>query len=198
MRRQRRTAALLVIAWIGLASTASAQERKGFWFDIDGGAGSMRLSSDNGSGPREWNGVGALAAGWAVNPRLLAGFEMRIMTLDVTGFVVGTMDVYNVMGRVAYYPYASRGFFVKGAAGGTFIDLNVDQQGTTFTANIAKGPGLGAGVGYDVYLGRGFSLTPAVTYWYGRTGSLNILGETFFDGGWTHDVIDMTIGVSFH
>lgn len=188
---------VLAFICLGWSSTATAQERRGFWFDIDAGVGSVRVSSDRESGPRGWEGIGTLAAGWAVNPRLLAGVEMRIMSLDVTGDIVGTADVYNVMGRVAYYPNASRGFFVKGAAGGSFIDLNIDQQGTTFTANIAKGLGLGAGVGYDIYLGRGFSVTPAVTYWYGRMDGLNIFGETYLTG-WSHDVIDMTIGVSFH
>src|SRR5262249_34098922 len=142
MRTRRCVAAALALACIGLSS-ASAQERRGFWFEIDGGVGSAHVSSDNGSGPRGSNGVGALAAGWALSPKLLAGFEMRIMSLDVTGDIVGTMDVYDVMGRVAYYPYPSRGFFVKGMTGGSFINLNVDRQGTTFTATIAKGLGLG-------------------------------------------------------
>jgi hypothetical protein len=197
MRTQHCAAAVLVVVCVGLASTATAQERKGFWFDLEFGIGSIRVGSDNGHGPRGWDGVGAFAVGWALNPRLLAGMELRLTTLGVSGDVVGTIDVYDVLARVAYYPYSSRGFFVKGAAGGSFIDLNMDQQGTTFTATIAKGLGLGAGAGYDFYVGRGFSLTPAVTYWYGRTDGLKILGGTFFPG-WSHDVIDMTIGVSFH
>lgn len=193
----RSAAAVLLIACMGVASTASAQERKGFWFDLESGVGSVHVSSDSGSSDRMWGGIGSLAAGWAVTSRLLAGVEMRLTSLDVSGDIVGTVDLYNVTGRVAYYPYRSRGFFVKGAAGGTFVDLNIDQQGTTFTATIAKGLGLGAGVGYDFYVGRGLSFTPAVTYWYGRTGGWKVFGETFF-AGWSHDVVDMTIGVSFH
>ena len=185
------------MAFMGLSSTASAQERKGFWFEMNPGVGWMHVSTDSGSGPHGWDSVGAFAVGWALSPRFLAGMEMRLTTLGVSGDIVGTMDVYDVLGRVAYYPYSSRGFFVKGAAGGSFVDLNMDQQGTTFTANIAKGLGLGGGVGYDFYVGRGISFSPAVTYWYGRTGGLKVMGDTFFPG-WSHNVVDMTIGVSFH
>ena len=70
-------------------------------------------------------------------------------------------------------------------------------MGTTLTANVGKGVGLGAGAGYDWYLGRGFSLTPSVTYWYGRSGDFRFLGQTFFTD-WSQNVVDVTIGVSFH
>src|SRR5262245_41161126 len=115
MRTSRVAAAIVVAMSIGWSSSATAQERKGFWFDFDPGIGSVRVSSNSGSGDSMWGGVGALAAGWALNPRLLAGVEMRLMTLDVSGDIAGTMDVYDVLGRVAYYPYSSRGLFVKGA-----------------------------------------------------------------------------------
>ena len=196
-RRSRVVVAALALSCLAWSATAAAQERTGFWFDVDLGAGSVGLSSDVGDSSRTWGAVGRFGAGWAVNPQLLAGFEMGITTLDVSGDLTGTLDVYNVMGRVAYYPSPSKGLFVKGAVGGSFLDLNIEDRGTTLTANVSSGLGLGAGVGYDVYLGRGFSLTPGVSYWYGRTGDVKIFGETLF-ADWSHNVVDLTIGLSFH
>jgi hypothetical protein len=197
MRTQRHAAAVLVIACIGLASTASAQERKGFWFEFDGGVASARISAGNFDDSRGWTGGGGLALGWAVNPRLLAGFELRVTPLDIVGPIEGEVGMYLVGARLAFYPSPSRGFFVKSTIGGSFLDLSYEDSGTTLTAEIGKGLGLGAGVGYDWYLGRGFSLTPSVTYWYGRTGDFRLAGQTFFPD-WSHDILDLTIGVSFH
>ena len=188
---------LVALALLGWPSNAGAQERKGFWFDADFGAASISASANGTNGSRTSTGIFGLALGWAVTPRVLTGVDMRIVVLDVTGDVSGYADVYNVTARVMYYLRPSSGFFVKGTIGGSFIDFDIDAQGTRLTANVSKGLGLGAGVGYDWYLGRGFSLTPAVTYWYGRTGDVRYIGQTLFTD-WSHNVVDATIGISFH
>lgn len=132
-----------------------------------------------------------------MNPRLLVGFDWRFATFDIIGPIPGTVTVSNVGGRVAYYPSRSRGVFVKGTIGGSFVDLDIERSGTRLTANVGKGFGAGGGVGYDWYLGKGFALTPSVTYWYGRAGDFRFVGQTFFPD-WSHNVLDMTIGISFH
>jgi outer membrane protein with beta-barrel domain len=197
MRTQRRTAAVFVIACLGLAPTASAQERKGFWFDFQVGAASIDVSANGVSPSRDWGGTAGFALGWALRPNLLAGVETRFVAGEITGTVDAEIDVYNVMGGVRFYPRPRSGFFVQGSAGGSFVDLNVEAQGTTLTANVGKGLGLSGGVGYDFYLGRGFSLTPALTVWYGRVGDIRFIGETLFSQ-WRHNAVDLTIGVSFH
>jgi hypothetical protein len=190
-------AAMLVIACMGLSSTASAQERKGVWFDFGVGIGSLGISATNFDDGRTGTGVVGLGLGWAATSRVLVGLDMRVAPVEIVGPIDSTVFAYNVGARVAYYPLARRGLFVKGTIGGSFTDVEIEQSGTTLTANVGKGLGLGTGVGYDVYVGRGFSLTPAVTYWYGRPGDFRFVGQTFFSD-WSQNVVDVTIGVSFH
>jgi outer membrane protein with beta-barrel domain len=187
----------VLAALLLLPSIAAAQERKGFWFDFEVGASSVDVSASGMNSPRDWGGTVGLGLGWALRPSLLAGMEFRFVSGETSALVDAGINVYNVMGAITFYPRATSGFFVKGAAGGSFVDLNVDAQGTTLTANVGKGLGVSGGVGYDVYLGRGFSLTPAVTVWYGRVGDVRFVGQTIFSD-WTHNAVDLTIGVSFH
>jgi hypothetical protein len=176
-----------------LAATASAQERKGFWFDFGVGVGSSGISTGIDEA-RDSAGIVALKLGWALNRQLLMGMEIRMMTLDVTGDIVGVLAAYNVHGTILYYPRASSGFFLSGGLGGAFLDLDPDDQDLT---NVAKGFGLSAGVGYDFYLGRGFSLTPATTFWYGNTGGGSLNAQTSL-ADWNHNVIDATISIKFN
>jgi hypothetical protein len=193
----RQVVLFALLCLVLVPSNAAAQERKGFWFEFDAGLGRARISAGDFDDSWGWTGGGGFALGWALNPRLLAGFDYRAEAFELKGPLEGDVVLSIVGARVAYYPSPSRGFFVKGTVGGSFVDLSITQSGTTLDANVGKGFGIGAGAGYDWYLGRGISLTPSVTYWHGRTGDFRFLGQTFFTD-WSHDVVDMTIGVSFH
>lgn len=190
---------LLVAAFVLSGFRAEAQERKGFWFDFGVGAGSVGLSADGASSEddRIGSGVASLSLGWALSPRLLAGFDLRVSVLDVQGDIEGEMALGNFMATLAYYPRDTSGFFVKGGIGGALVDLSFEQQNTTLTTNLAKGLGLSGRVGYDFYLGRGFSVTPSGGVSYGRTGDLVFLGETLFSN-WRYTVLDATVSISFH
>jgi len=56
--------------------------------------------------------------------------------------------------------------------------------------------GLLAGAGYDIRVGRNISITPAVNYWYGWAGDLAFGGE--LSTNWKHNVVDFTVGITFH
>lgn len=188
---------LLAVSCFALASDASAQERKGFWFDLGIGIGSAGISSGGADESRGAAGTGEFRVGWAVNPRFLVGFELRAISVDIAGDIVGTMGAYNVEGVVLYYPRASSRLFVSGGIGGSVLDLEVEEQGTTLSATIAKGFGVSAGIGYDIYLGRGFSLTPAASFWYGHPGDATFRGERFLTD-WSHNVVDATVSIKFN
>jgi hypothetical protein len=180
-----------------LVLEASAQERKGFWFDFGVGLGSAGVSADGVNASREGAGIVALRLGWALNPQLLAGFELRTAAMDLDGDVSGSFFASNVQGILVYYPRVSSGLFVNGGVGGSFLDVSFEDRGTTLTGNISKGFGVSAGIGYDFYLGRGFSLTPAAGFWYGQTGDVTFRGATVFTG-WSHNVVDATISIKFN
>ena len=59
------------------------------------------------------------------------------------------------------------------------------------------GLGLLAGAGYDLRVGRNISITPAVDVWYGQPGDLTFGSETLARN-WKHNVVDFTVGITFH
>lgn len=200
MSRTKGLVALLALATALAASDASAQDRRGFTFGFGGGWGSANATCDDcGKGDRENSGAGYFKAGYALNPQVVVGFEANVWskTYSVPGLDAdGTLNMYNAAGTVTYYPQAKNGFFVKGGAGGGFLNMEIKNSGSSLSADMGKGLGLIGGAGYDIPLGRRVALTPAVNYWYGRLGSVKVLGETFATG-WRQNVVDVTIGLTF-
>ena len=197
--RGRRLCDLLLLGLLCVLlvpANVAAQERKGFWFEFETGRGAFDVSAGGLNSSREWTQAYAIGLGWALRPNLLAGLHVRGSELDVTGDLDAQVDVYNVMGGLTYYPRPASGFFVRGAGGGSFIDLTLNAQGTTLNATVGKGLGLSGGIGYDIYLGHSLSVTPGVTVWYGQAGDIQFIGQTLFTD-WKHNGIDLTIGISF-
>jgi hypothetical protein len=149
------------------------------------------------SDDRGWTGASALGLGWAVNPQLLVGIELRGMgwkwwTTDWNG----TLYVNNVSGILTYYPRVASGFYVKGGLGGSFLNMDVEGFGGP-AGNSSHGFGFTTGTGYDVYLGRGFWLTPAVNFFYGQSGDVEFSRDTVIRD-WKHNRTDFTVGIKFN
>ena len=186
---------------IALPSTAAAQERKGFWGSFGLGQGSIGVSAQTFAGTpfqedRDAGFVGEIGLGWALNQQLLVGLELKAMFATLPGDVA-TLDVSNVSAALTYYPRPASNFFVRGGVGGSFLDLTFDAPEPNLAVEAGKGIGFSAGAGYDVYLGRGFSLTPAVGFWYGRPGDLGVAGQTLLKN-WKHNVFDVTLSIKFN
>lgn len=193
--------ATLACVAIALPSTASAQERKGFWGSFGLGQGSVGVSAETAASrpfqeKRDGGGVVELDLGWALNQQLLAGLEFKAMFATLPGDIA-TLDVANVSATLTYYPRPASNFFVRGGVGGSFLDLTFDTPEASPSVETGKGIGFSTGVGYDVYLGRGFSLTPAVGFWYGRPGDLRVAGQTLLRD-WKHNVVDVTLSIKFN
>jgi hypothetical protein len=184
------TVALATILW---PSTASAQDRRGAWFGIGAGYGSTGASCEEGCEDREDGGAGYLKGGFTVTPRLLIGAEVNIWAKEQENI---TFTLYNVSGTVTFYPSATRGFFLKGGAGGAFADAEAKDGSLTVNLDLGRGPGVIAGAGYDIRLGRRVALTPAVNVWYGRIGDLKVIDETVLSD-FRFNVVDVTIGITF-
>jgi hypothetical protein len=162
--------AFLVFALLGLvASSAAAQEegprRSGFWLNVGFGWGSADQNCDNcGSTDRESGLSGQLALGATLSPQFLLGVESN-------GWYKEKNSVKSTLGSlvaVAYfYPSASGNLFLKGGVGlASYRFSNGSSIDDT-------GLGLLGGVGYDIPLGKKFSLTPVATYQYGSMGDAN-------------------------
>jgi outer membrane protein with beta-barrel domain len=190
---------VLALVVIMLPSAASAQERKGFWIGVGGGFGSADVSCDDCDDDREGSGSGYLKLGWTLSPQLLVGAEFNLWakTFAIEEGVTATANLYNISGTLTYYPRASSGFFVKGGAGASTADVDFDLQGTNATVEIGTGLGLLAGAGYDWSVSPRISITPAVNFWYGQLGDVTLRGQPFQDN-WSHNVVDFTVGITFH
>ena len=200
-RHLRRVVVLSVLAlsWAAVPSIATAQEREGFWIGLGGGIGSAEIRCDDCDGGRESGGVGNIRLGWTLNSNLLLGAEVNLWnkTFALEEDVTATANLYNLSGTLTYYPKVTSGFFVKGGAGASVADIDFDLAGTNVTVDVGTGPGLLAGAGYDLRVGQRILITPAVNVWYGQLGDVSLAGAPFLNN-WKHNVIDFTLGITFH
>lgn len=182
---------------VALPSTATAQERQGFWFNVSGGVGSATVTCDDCDSDRETGGVFGFRLGGSLSERVLVGGEVNFWakSYDIEPGVKGTFNLYNVSGTLTYYPTGS-GFFVKGGAGLAGADVDVEAEGTTITIDVGTGFGFIAGAGYDIPISRRWSITPGVNFSYGQLGDTTIAGEPFINN-WKQNSIDFTIGITF-
>lgn len=199
--RLRITVCLFVLTLLSVAlpSAVAAQERKGFWFGAGGGLGTAGISCDGCEGGRESSGVGYLRLGWTASDRLLIGGEINLWNKQyaLEEGIIGTANLYNFSGTLTFYPSASAGFFVKGGAGSSTVDLDLDAEGTNITVEVGTGLGFLVGTGYDFRVGQRISITPGVNFWYGNLGDVTLRGQPFLNN-FKHNVVDFTLGITFH
>jgi len=187
---------------VGLPSVATAQERSGFWINFGVGSGSGSINAEDLSGRRlkggRDSGIDAdLGLGWALNRQLLVGVDIKTMAGTLVVDAERRFVIANVAGIVTYYPKTTSNLFLYGGVGGSFVDVDQDIGAGEQIEHSGGGPGFTIGAGYDVYLGRGFSLTPAVSYWYGRPGDLQVQGQTLLRN-WRHNVVDIVVSIKFN
>jgi len=175
-------------AWAG-----HPQERQGFWIGLGGGYGSADVSCDGCDGDsREGSFTGFIKLGGTLNEHVLLGFEGNGWIKEEDGT---TVTLGSGAFTVTFYPQAASGFFLKAGAGFSYIDTSFDLG--TLDASISKtGWGVLAGAGYDIRVGRNFSLTPCVNWFYGKPGDLTFEGETL--GNWSQNVVSFELGLTFH
>jgi hypothetical protein len=189
--------AVLAMGVLLIPVGASAQAPGKFLISAGGGYGSADAACDDCSGDRQNGGAGYFRLGYTVAPKLVLGFETNVWTKQeaVETGVSATMSFYNVSGTLAFYPKET-GFFVRGGAGAALANIDIEIEDANVNAELGSGFGVLGGVGYDIRVSRRLSITPGVNVWYGKLGDLKALGETFATG-WSHNVVDFTIGLTF-
>jgi hypothetical protein len=145
-----------------IASSAEAQRpqrRQGFWISGGVGYGSLDVGCDGCESDRESGVTALLAMGGTPSQNILIGGEIEGWSKEVDGVDI----VFGHVSGVAYwYPQATGGFFVKGGAGIGTLSVDAGPLGDDSDNGVA----LHAGAGYDIRLGRNFSLTPtAGVFW---------------------------------
>lgn len=189
--------------WTGVPSAAVAQTREGFYFGLGGGIGSATASCDqcgDDEDDRKNGGSGYVKAGWALSPHVAIGGELNVWARreDVADREAW-LYMYNASATVTLYPSATSGLFVTGGAGVAYLDTDLEVLDRVFELELGRGPGFVAGIGYDIRVGR-IAITPALNVWGGRIGEVKARGGGVNIGalsGWTQQVVDLTIGITF-
>lgn len=168
---------LTLLAFAAFAGAASAdpypQERRGFMIGGNLGGGSAAVSSTGGgmsvSSQREPGVAGNFRLGWGVSPYLTLGMESNGWTKSSGGTTVN----FGVGAFTAtYYPNPAQGFYMRAGIGGGTQKMMVTENNVSVVAT-ESGVGFTGGLGYEMRLGRKWSLGPALDYGY---TSVNVPG----------------------
>ena len=174
-----------------VASPASNPVRRGFWLGFGGGLGSADATCDACiAGKRENGVVGYFNLGGTTHDRLLLGAEVNLWSKDHEGV---TLNLYNILATATIYPQPSSNYFLKVGAGGAFIDTDIHQDSRTITVDLGNGLGLLVGAGYDFRVWTKASVTAGANFWYGRK-----FASDKSPGTWKQNVVDVTLGITFH
>ncbi len=171
MNRTRMGSAIAAAAILALASPLQAQRsavHEGFWISFGFGAGTA-FGDDAFDGDSKFGGAGFLRMGGSPSQQLLIGGELIGWGTDQDNTRIGRGAL---MFTAMYYPSPKGGFYLKAGAGfaGRSAEWEIPIDGLTATVKDEQGGiGLGAGLGYDIQLGRNFFLTPALDFVYTGT-----------------------------
>jgi hypothetical protein len=139
---------------------AAQDERthKGFWIGFGLGAGvNLPAGLDDKS---LWGGNGYLRLGGTPKQQLLLGGEVIGWTVDNRNVTLNRGNAHFV---AMYYPSAKSSFYLKGGIGGASIGRE-SNAGSTRTTTTKGGFGAGAGLGYEIRIGRNIYLVPAADF----------------------------------
>lgn len=157
---------LLVAAAIpGLAAAQEPQERKGFGISFGLGGGSAAVDCSGCDSDRASGFSGYLRLGGYVRPDLMVAFESNGYTKSSGGYDTNG-GFYSV--ALQWYPNVETGFYLKGNLGVAAVVEDYDD-GDELSVAAA---GLGLGLGYDIRLGKNFSLTPYLNLIYTANGDV--------------------------
>ncbi len=149
---------------------APQASREGFWIGFGFGGGTAGVSCTMCPTDRFDGGTARVALGGTVNPNLKLGGEAHVWVNTEDEAVDESMG--NVSGSAYWYPSRTGNFFLQGGVGASTYS---SDDGTNVYE--ASGVGIILGAGYDIRLGRKFSLTPIFAYSTALSGTLLVNGQ---------------------
>lgn len=153
-----------------LAQTAPRpQTREGFGISFGLGGGSAGAECDFCSSDRTTALSGYLRLGGHVSPVLFVGFESNGWSNSEGGYD-SALGFYSAV--VQWYPNVEQGFYLKGGLG---VAAYTETDGVDEISSSALG--LTLGTGYDIRVGKNFSLTPFANFLVSSKGELDFNDE---------------------
>jgi hypothetical protein len=194
MRVIVRSIALLVVTALSASAQSHPQVRDGFTISFGVGGGTAGSSCDGCDTDRETAPSGYLRIGGAIRPGLILAGEANAWTKKKTELgIEGTLTIGTVNFIAQWYPQPANGFFVSAGVGSGTMALEVKGPGTPTISDHTNGLGYQIGTGYDIRMGRNFSLTPFATYFATGGGKLDSTGDKI-DG----NVFHVGLGFTWH
>jgi len=178
--------AALALVSATAAQAQHAQTRQGFWIGFGIGFGSLRMSCDGCSSTDRQSSVsGFLKAGGSISDRLLVGGETNGWAKSINGT---TITMGSVLLAAYYYPTPASGFFLRGGVG----LARYKEAGS----NSSSGLGFNLGLGYDLRVGPGYSLTPVANFSFGSVGKAHGSGIDY--PSTQENLIQLAVGFTWH
>ena len=192
--------ALLALVPVGMTSagvgTAHAQTASdidpvrpgGWWYGFAVGWGWSRVGCDVCRGDLTGGATGMLKGGITQSRSLDLGLEVNGWHQDYEG-VTRWHGAFSLMAY--YYPGPIRKLVLSGGLGMTLFRASDDEDAFTSTS---FGPQFG--IGYEIPVGTGLSLTPQFEVVMGGIGDLQFNGETLGSGNL--QLLKLGIGLTWH
>lgn len=183
--------AILLVVFLGLATnSAGAQEqaRNGIWGAAAVGFGSAQVSCGNcGSIERESSATGSLMVGTSLSQSFLLGAELDVWAKSINGDLL-RLGSLAAIGQ--WYPSRTLGLFLKAGAGVSYARGDLRFPTSVFIDNA--GLSYLAGVGYDVPVGNGISISPILSFYGGNVGDVQAADNVSFN------VIQLLVALTVH
>jgi opacity protein-like surface antigen len=180
------------------ASSATAQSRPqtrdGFTISVGAGAGSAGSTCDGCDSDRDWAPAGYLRLGGAYRANLILGAEINgwSKTIEEQGDKA-TLTVATINAIAQWYPQPTGGFFIDGGLGIGSMRVEFTTPGIPTLSDKTTGLGYQVGAGYDIRLGKNFSLTPYATYFATAGGKVKSTDEKL-----DANVFQIGLGLTWH
>jgi hypothetical protein len=191
VRRYQLIVALTMMTGLSPTSLAAQrpQTRQGFWVSMSGGTGNLSWSCDGCSKRDHGGGTLAVRLGGSPSQNVLLGAEFNELFVDL-----GVDEIAAGYGAFTayWYPSATGGLFLKGGVGVGHYQRTSD----TLTAR-SSGAAILLGAGYDIRVGRKFSVNPMLTVWSSNKAYLKEEGVPIATGFRQYGVA-LQLGVTYH
>jgi hypothetical protein len=168
------------------------QTRDGFTIAFGVGSGSVGFTCDFCSSDRRKDGTAFLRIGGAISPNIILAGQTRGWTHEEAG---ETTTVGFLLGDVLFYPMSESGLYVEGGLGIGTMSNKDNNSGDELTLT---GGALSVGTGYDIRVGRNFSLTPFIAFAGTGKGTPKQNGTTIPGGRLSTNLWQFGIGFTWH
>lgn len=182
MTHWRSWAAVLLLAGTASASAAqrTSESHAGFTGALGVNKGNVQTNCDVCVESQSDSDFGFMfRAGWTLRPNYYVGVELTLWEKQQELSGIQADVNFNVVTAVLlWYPQTYHQYFLKGGLGIAQVKTVHDTPGQSggFVASEleATGPLVQVGLGYDLRLGRAWSVTPYIDFLFGFSGKSDV------------------------